>query len=209
MMLDLDNTLVDRDGAFRRWAEEFVLARNGAQEDVSWLVESDLDGYESRERLAVLIGRRFSVMDTNAVLEDLHLGMVERIELDPAVPEALDRARTAGWCLVVVTNGTVTQQERKLRHTGLDRCLDGWVISDDLGVRKPDPRIFAAAADMTGEDLNGSWVIGDSAAHDIAGAHAIGARSVWLHRGRAWQAEDEPPNHAVGTVAEAVNLILG
>ena len=208
LMLDLDNTLIDRDRAFRHWAEDYVSARNGSPEDVSWLVGSDRDGYESRESLAELIGQRFGVGDTDAVLVDLRAGMVDRVQLDPAVPASLELARAAGWSLVVVTNGTVTQQERKLRHTGLDRLLDGWVISEEVQVSKPDPHIFRAAADAVGLPLAGSWMIGDSAAHDIIGAQRIGAGSVWLRRGRLWSADDTPPDHTANTLSEAVSFVL-
>jgi hypothetical protein len=51
-------------------------------------------------------------------------------------------------------------------------------------------------------------VIGDSAAHDIAGAHAVGARSACLRRGRAWPEKEQPPSLVVETFVEAVGLIL-
>jgi hypothetical protein len=54
VMLDLDNTLIDRDGAFRRWAESFVTSCRGTVSDVAWVVDADRDGYEARERLADL-----------------------------------------------------------------------------------------------------------------------------------------------------------
>ena len=209
MMLDLDNTLIDRDQAFRRWAEDFVAAQGGDAAEVEWVVEADRDGYESRDRLADQLGERFGVGDTAALVDDLRRGMVDRIVLDPAVLEALDRARGAGWSLVVVTNGTVGQQERKLRQTGLDLIVDGWVISEGLGIRKPEPKIFAAAAELAGVSLVGSWVVGDSADHDIAGAHAVGAQSVWLQRGRAGPDHCQAPTLMASSLAEAVHLILG
>lgn len=208
LMLDLDNTLVDRFAAFGRWAEDFVRDHSASEADLDWLIEADRDGFEARESLAALIGNHFGLTDTGAILEELRLGMVDRLELDPAVPAALDRARNAGSSLVVVTNGTVAQQERKLRRTGLDAYVDGWVISEGLGIRKPDPRAFAAAATLAGHELAGSWMIGDSATHDIVGAHAAGAQSIWLRRGRDWPAELEPPTHSVDTVTEAIDLIL-
>ena len=208
MMLDLDNTLIDRDQAFRRWAEDFVAMHGGETAKVDWVVEADRDGYEVRERLAALLGERFGVADTAALTDDLRRGMVDRIELDPAVPDALHRARGAGWTLIVVTNGAVGQQERKLRHTGLDLVVDGWVISEGLGIRKPAPGIFAAAADLASVSLAGSWMVGDSADHDIVGAHAVGARSVWLQRGRPWPDHVRAPNLMASSFAEAVDLIL-
>ncbi len=53
----------------------------------------------------------------------------------------------------VVTNGSVEQEERKLRHTGLDHEVAGWVISAGAGIRKPDPEIFRLAAAEAGQSL--------------------------------------------------------
>lgn len=207
-MLDLDNTLIDRDAAFRSWAAAYVQAHQGSPEDLSWLLAADQDGYESRERMADLIGQRFADTDTGSVLDDLLLGMVDRIVLDPAVTESLLRARTAGWSLVVVTNGSVAQQERKLLHTGLDRCVDGWVISEGVGIRKPDPAIFTHALAMTGDEPASAWMIGDSATHDVRGAQAVGVHSVWLGRGRPWPDGLEPPDHVADTLTDAVDRAL-
>jgi FMN phosphatase YigB (HAD superfamily) len=68
----------------------------------------------------------------------------------------------------------VEQQERKLRHTGLDREVAGWVISEGAGLRKPDPEIFRFAAARAGQPLDGAWMIGDSAEADISGARDAG-----------------------------------
>ena len=70
--------------------------------------------------------------------------------------------------------------------TGLDRYLADWVISEEAGVSKPDPRIFSLAADRARTSLRGAWLIGDSPESDIGGAATLGVRSVWLHRGRRW-----------------------
>ena len=72
---------------------------------------ADRDGLESRERLAAMIGKRLALGD----------------------------ARAAGWVPFVVTNGTVEQQERKLRHTGLDRDVAGWVISEGIWLHQGRP----------------------------------------------------------------------
>jgi putative hydrolase of the HAD superfamily len=84
----------------------------------------------------------------------------------------------------VVTNGTVEQQDRKLRHTGLDRHVAGWVISEGAGVCKPDPAIFRIAAAQAGQSLHGAWMIGDSPEADMGGARNAGLPGVWLHRDR-------------------------
>jgi len=59
LLVDLDNTLIDRAGAFGRWAREFTEAHGRGPADITWLTDADRDGFESRERLAAAIGERF------------------------------------------------------------------------------------------------------------------------------------------------------
>jgi putative hydrolase of the HAD superfamily len=210
LLLDLDNTLVDRAAAYHRWAVTFVHEHGDRPGDLEWLIEADGDGFTPRELVAERIRDRFGLGTTDraAVLRTLRLGLVEQLTLDPGVPEALDRARAAGWTLVVVTNGTVEQQERKLRRTGLDTQVAGWVISEGAGIRKPDPRIFRLAAQRAGRPLEGAWMIGDCIERDIGGAQACGLRSVWLRRGRVWPADAVPPTAIADTLPEAVDHVL-
>ena len=49
----------------------------------------------------------------------------------------------------VVTNGWVDNQIGKLRRAGILALLDGWCVSDEVGIRKPDPAIFALARHLT------------------------------------------------------------
>jgi putative hydrolase of the HAD superfamily len=65
---------------------------------------------------------------------------------------------------------SVMQQERKIRHLGLDAQFDGWFISEGVGVKKPDARIFHIAAELTGLTLEGAWMVGDHRTADVLGA---------------------------------------
>ena len=64
---------------------------------------------------------------------------------DPAVLDGLASLSTAGWQVAVVTNGGTIQQNLKLDHTGIGEAVDYSCISESVGVRKPDPRIFEIA----------------------------------------------------------------
>jgi putative hydrolase of the HAD superfamily len=210
LLVDLDNTLIDRAGAFDRWARDFASARGGDAADARWLTAADRDGLEPRERLAGLIAERFGLGagDESGVLAELRGGLVGQLAADDAVIQALRRARAAGWAPFVVTNGTVAQQERKLRHTGLDREVAGWVVSEGAGLRKPDPAIFRFAAAQAGQSLDGGWMIGDSAQADIEGARGVGLPGVWLHRGRPWPLTSFEPGHVADSFPDAVDIVL-
>jgi putative hydrolase of the HAD superfamily len=210
LFVDLDNTLIDRAGAFGCWAREFVAVRGGGAPDVQWLTAADGDGLESRERLAAMISERFGLggQAEAGVLAELRGGLVRHIVHDDRVTVALRDARASGWVPFVVTNGTVDQQEHKLRHTGLDRELAGWVISEGAGIRKPDPEIFRFASARAGQPLDQAWMIGDSAEADIGGARNAGLQGVWLHRDRPWPLSAFQPGHTAGSFPQAVRIVL-
>ena len=75
LLIDLDNTLIDRTAAFKAWAT----ARFGRSE-VPWLVTADRDGYEPRERLALLIAQRYALKAAD-VLTELRAGMLDHLDL--------------------------------------------------------------------------------------------------------------------------------
>ena len=208
LCVDLDNTLVDRTGTFRRWGCEFVDGRGIDPHEVGWLMEVDLDGFADRRAVFGRIRERYRLEETAVELLDAyHARVPGLIEPDPAVQAALATARDSGWALWLVTNGVVDVQEAKLRAAGLEPLLDGWVVSAGVGVRKPDPEIFRITAELADEPLDGAWMVGDTGHADIAGAANAGIRSVWLHRNRPWDGIGFAPTHLAAALAEAVDLI--
>jgi putative hydrolase of the HAD superfamily len=209
LFLGLDDTLLDRAGAFEGWAAAF-LGKVGAPEyDLDWLRSVDADGLASFWDVAEALRDRYRLRAPAIdLMEDVRDGVLERLYLDPLVACALGIAENAGWRPVIVTNGPAALQEAKLRRTGLDRHVAGWVISEEAGVRKPNPRIFAIAADRARMRMNGAWIVGDSPEADIGGAATLGLPSVWLRRGRPWQqARYEPTRSADGPI-EALAVVM-
>jgi HAD superfamily hydrolase (TIGR01549 family) len=69
--------------------------------------------------------------------------------------DALRRARHSGFRIAVVSNGDARRQRAKINAMCLEDIVDGCVISGEVGVRKPDRRIFEIAAERAGADLDG------------------------------------------------------
>ncbi|GIM97249.1 hypothetical protein [Paractinoplanes toevensis] len=65
LLIDLDNTLVDRTAAFKTWAE----SRFGRSQ-VAWLTDADGNGYAPHEVVAARVAARFGV-DEQEILNDL------------------------------------------------------------------------------------------------------------------------------------------
>jgi putative hydrolase of the HAD superfamily len=209
LLLSLDNTLIDRDGALRAWGRDFLDQIGAPDFDLDWLLSADADGMTSPWDLADAIQERYRLRMPSIELVDMvREGLIDRMRLDPLVACALGIAEDAGWVPVVVTNGETRIQEEKLRRTGLDRYLADWVISEEAGVRKPNPRIFGIAAERARMRLTGAWVIGDAPESDIAGADAIGAPSIWLHRGRPWIEPRFEPTQSADSALEALAAVM-
>jgi putative hydrolase of the HAD superfamily len=210
LMIDLDNTLVDRDAAFRDAAAAFLAERALPAGDLAWLLALDASGYTPRGEVARALADRYgSAAPEPAVRAFLDSGAATRVTLREPVRRALTGAVAAGWACTIVTNGRVAQQETKIRLTGLDGLVHSWVISEAVGCRKPDPEIFRAAADTVGASLDGAWMIGDSPHADVRGALTVGVHSLWVSDGRPWTETAYRPTHIAADTASALDHVVG
>lgn len=85
--------------------------------------------------------------------------------------------------LGIVSNGAPDVQYRKLETLGLRQWFECIVLSEELGVRKPDPRIFWHATGLLGREPEECLCVGDSYATDVAGAKKAGMQACWLNPG--------------------------
>lgn len=199
IMIDLDNTLADRAGAVDAWIARFVLDRGLGAEEATWLRELDNDGYSSRLEVFKAIKERFVLSQPlDGLLADYQADVVDLIRPLRGATSCLKVLRAGGWPIAIVTNGSTKQQNAKIDRLGFRSMVDAVVVSETLGIKKPDSGIFEHAATSCGIDLTNrsaanSWMIGDSALHDIAGAQAMGISTGWLPRGRPWSTEQPPP----------------
>lgn len=204
--LDLDGTLVDQAAAAKKWAIEFGTQWELTHRQISCLARALTTRRPKSEVFSEFAEDWTIPLAGDDVWALYRSRMPELVHCTEADKEALRCLRDAGWHLGIVTNGMANNQEGKIRHTGLDELVDGWVISAEVGCRKPDVRIFEILAERLGCRLDG-WMIGDSLEHDVAGGHAAGLRTAWI-------TGEEPPRHAGGwtvtarSVSAAAQLIL-
>ncbi|MFD8707110.1 HAD-IA family hydrolase [Kitasatospora sp. NPDC059648] len=214
LLFDLDNTLLPRDAAFRAWAQDFLSEHDLPPGDLDWFVTLDGGGYVPRSTVLSAVRRRYGLdASVDFLLAHFRRGINSHIHCPPRHVEALRTARAAGWTLGIVSNGGTRPQLEKIRRTGLGPLVDGWVISEEADCVKPDPLIFEIAALRCGIRPVGdwaahTWMVGDHAPADIAGAELAGLRSVWLHHGRPWAESGYRPTLKAAGLPEAVGLVL-
>lgn len=67
-----------------------------------------------------------------------------------------------------------------LAELGLDDLFTVVLDSGEVGIRKPDPKIFAVAFAALGREASECWMVGDNPGADIAPAAALGCRTCWI-----------------------------
>ena len=139
------------------------------------------------------VARRYS--DQLATHDDLLPGALELLE-----------ALHGRMKIALVSNGVSAIQRGRLSRSPILPLLDAVIISEEIGVSKPDPRMVEAALTALGcEDKSQAVLLGDSLTADIPAAAAAGIDSIYLdHHGRG----SDLPTYIAASLAEAQALLL-
>ena len=211
LLFDLDNTLIDREGAFVRFAsfcyEEYLRGATTMtrEEAVARMVRWDRDGYADREGMFVRWVDEWPevALATEWLLSWYRLEMPRHVKPDAGVDGLLANLNERRVPWGIVTNGNTTTQHGTCRAAGLDQIAPFIVVSEEAGYAKPDPRIFRDALSLTGLASPEQVVfVGDNPRTDIDGAKRFGMKTAWVRRGRRFPDDLQPPDHVIDHVAE-------
>jgi putative hydrolase of the HAD superfamily len=101
--------------------------------------------------------------------------------------EIIRKLKAQGLKMAIVTNVVpelLEHQKKKVAALGIAELFDAIVYSAELGVHKPDRRIFDHAANLLGVSNADCLFVGDDPDSDVVGALGAGMEVVWLDR---WQ----------------------
>ena len=76
-----------------------------------------------------------------------------------------------------------------MERDGLARFFEVWGVSDDLGLQKPDPKLFSHVLYTAGVSPARTAMVGDRLDYDVRPAKTAGMRALWVLRG---EAPDDP-----------------
>ncbi len=198
IFFDLDRTLWDFDAsaaeAFSKIYEKFDLKKRGVASFEKFKQYYTLHNEflwslyrEGKLEKEVLRGLRFrKTLEEFGIKDD---ALAEKIgdyyvEISPLLvhlfPNAIEILEYLHpkYELHIITNGFSEVQFTKLKVSGMEKYFREIIISEEAGVKKPDPLIFSYAFNRTKAKAGESLMIGDDAEVDIAGARQIGMDQV-------------------------------
>jgi putative hydrolase of the HAD superfamily len=210
MLIDLDGTLVDHDAAelsaITGWIRDagFPTHVDGVRSEHVWRLVSEaafpdyFSGrvtFEEQRRIRI---RRFlpamgvdvagmSDQDADAQFHEYRRRYEDAWQPFPDVVDCLTSLRSTHR-VAVLTNGDQSQQDDKIRRTGLAALLEATLASSTLGIAKPEPGAFHAAVTRLGATTTTTVYVGDRLDIDARAASAAGLVGVWLNR---WGARED------------------
>jgi 2-haloacid dehalogenase len=98
----------------------------------------------------------------------------------PEVPVQLAEAHRRGWQLVILSNTDRDLVDASMEVIGAP--FNGAIVASEIGSYKPAHGHWRAFYECTGADPNRHVHVAQSHFHDIAPAHELGVRSVWVNR---------------------------
>jgi len=101
--------------------------------------------------------------------------------VDPGARAALETLVDRGYTLVLVSNTMRTPGvilRMLLERYGLLRLFAHTTFSDEIGIRKPAPEIFAHSLRAVGGEASAAVHVGDDVTLDVRGARAAGMRAI-------------------------------
>lgn len=210
LLCDLDGTLVDRDAGFALWADEFASRWGLNEEQREWLAAEDAAQKQRGPFFAAVAAHLALPEDPDALWDQYRSRIPHLAPAIAGVVEGLTKLRTQGWLLAVVTNGKADNQRGKLAASGLDRLFHAVAISDEIGVRKPDRRIFIRAVEACSPagEVDRLWMIGDDPVLDVKGGHDAAAATIWISGDVPWEGTEYAPTVTVRNTAEGLAHLL-
>ncbi|MBO5065788.1 MAG: HAD family hydrolase [Clostridia bacterium] len=124
-----------------------------------------------------------------------------------AVP-TLEKIRSMGYRIGLITNGNATLQYKKLEMLELTEEFDEIIVSGDTPYEKPDKEIFLMMAEKMGIEPGEMMYVGDHPLNDVEGSRNAGCISVWVKTTGTWIfPEIEKPALQIETVEELPSLL--
>ena len=227
ILFDLDDTLIslrgceaealrrslDEAGLTKRFGADYatVSARFAAISSRYWGQRS-ARGY-SREQVLEASLRDFLAhfnLDT-ALAEDLAVKYWRDFCRSSALnPGALDTLRhlSQHFRLGLITNGYSDSQHGRLEAAGLSQFFDPILISEEVGIAKPDARIFELALDALGLSAGDVIYVGDSIGHDFAGCQKAGIDFCHYFPDLATDGHLPDVKYRIGHLPDLIDLLL-
>ncbi|MEK4694640.1 HAD-IA family hydrolase [Bacillus sp. FSL M8-0063] len=217
MLFDLDDTLLDRDKAVDKL---FLFVLEKCYEDVSDTVKNNmLQKFKEYDK------REYGISDKTIVLESLFNEFAPKYRLphnyiqdfwnenfpkcfsiDQNTIHFLNHIKRH-FKIGIITNGSTHRQKAKIINTNLNNYFDTIIIFEEVGLSKPDKRIFELALNKLNVQPKNTLFVGDDLEKDIAGCQNANINGIWFNPHRITNRTEIKPYSEIDTFDSLLSYI--
>lgn len=171
--------------------------------------------YQNKEISAEELQRtRFQVLSQLTGEDPLVLNqalMREMAQISQPLPYTMEmlKALQGRVKMGIITNGFYSMQQKRLDNTFTSQFFEFVVVSESVGVAKPDKQIFEFAFSQMGEAVDRTKIlmVGDTLSSDITGANNAGIDSCWFNPHMKPNDSEIVPTYEIQHMKELIALI--
>lgn len=192
VFFDFDDTLQSRKGAYRIYCENFLtkyfpnISKEEREKKLDEMEEHVDGGYKEREvyfpELIELWGWE-NHPPMQELFDSFNYDYGKNVDMLPGAIDVLKEIKRRGYILGAITNGVSSLQNMKLDTAGIRDLFDVVVVSGDIGIYKPDRRIFDEAIKRAGVKNEESLFVGDHPINDVEGALGADMKVIRMNYG--------------------------
>ncbi|QDO98879.1 haloacid dehalogenase type II [Ferrovibrio terrae] len=125
----------------------------------------------------------------------------------PEVPAMLQQLKDAGFVTGILSNGAPAMLEAACRSAGIDTLIDHLISVEDVGIYKPDPRIYRLAMEKLVLPAH-AIAFHSSNGWDIHAGKRAGFYAIWINRsGQPAERLPNPPDVVLRGLAEVPGIL--
>lgn len=214
VIFDLDNTVLDRTGTFARFTASFLGKYfdhlDSTQELFDRIIFLDQDGYKDKsvlfdELLAELPWK--GKPQKNEIMHFYNAEYVKSAVLMERAKEVIAYLKRK-YKIGLITNGRTAIQYGKINQLGIADDFDTILVSEEAGIKKPDPRIFEMALINLDLSPNECVYVGDHPVNDMEGASKAGMETIWIKVNQPWrEGLSVTPKYTIKRLSELMQLL--
>ena len=110
--------------------------------------------------------------------------------------------------LIIMTNGLKSVQDIRIRKSVIAKYFEDIVVSEEVGVNKPDSKIFEHALNnINYTDKKKVLIVGDSLTSDIKGGLNFGIDTCWFNPNKKPNESEIKPTYDISTLLEIKKIL--
>jgi putative hydrolase of the HAD superfamily len=212
VLFDLDGTLLNRDASVEKFINsqyerlnEWV-AHIPKEKYVSRFIELDCRGYVWKDKVFQQMVVEFNItgLTWKQFLQDYINHFKENCVPFPNLHEMLSSLASQSIVLGIISNGKGQFQMDNIRALGIEKYLETILISEVVGIKKPNPRIFKKALGHLSISPNECIFVWDHPENDVKASKNVGMIGVWK---KDSQREDVDSDFIVHDLMEIPQLV--